>query len=686
MRKITWLFLVLFQFAAQADEGMWVYNNLPVKQIQDRYGFTVTDAWRDHLMKSSVRFNSGGSGSFISSNGLVLTNHHVAAPTLQKIPKGKIDFYTDLFLARTPAEEIPLKGLELNQLVSIEEVTAEVQKSVSSQMNSAQANDARRAAIAKIEKESFEKTGFRSDVVTLYQGGQYHLYRYKVYTDVRLVFTPELQIAFFGGDPENFEFPRYNLDMAIFRVYENGAPAKTDNFFKWAPKGVAENDLIFVSGHPGTTNRMYSTAALEFLRDHRFTYMLDWLLRRESVLSVFSGYGVEQRSHAQEDLFSVQNSRKVYLGMLKGLQEESFFERKQAEEYRLRADILASPRSKELSGAWTRLVNAQNVHAKILKRRGILETGHGFDSRLFKIARTLVRLAQENGKPNSDRLPAYRDSGRSSLEQSLYSDEAIFKDLEIALLTHSLSFFAQEFGYEHPLVKEVLAGRSAAAVAASVVNGTTLENVNVRKVIAAGGLAEIKASKDPMIRMALAVDKAARAVEKQYQEKVAEEEKQAYAQIASGVFAMRGADTYPDATFTLRLAYGTVKGYSPDGGAKVEPFTTLGGAFAHEAKHGAIFPWVLPETWTRAKSTLSPSVSFNFVSTADIIGGNSGSPVLNKDGELVGLIFDGNIDSLTANYMYDDKVSRAISVDAAGMWEAMKVVYGATELLNEIGK
>lgn len=686
MRLSILVLSLLLNTTVRADEGMWVYNNIPTKQIQDRHGFLITDAWKDHLMKSSVRFNSGGSGSFISSTGLVLTNHHVAASTLHKISNEKKDYYKEMFLARTQAEEVPTKDLELNQLVSIEDVTAQVEKAVNAQMNSSQATDARRGVIAKIEKESFEKTGLRSDVVTLYQGGQYHLYRYKVYTDVRLVFSPEFQIAFFGGDPDNFEFPRYNLDMCIFRVYENGKPAKTDEFFKWSPKGVAEGDLIFVSGHPGTTNRMYSTAALEFLRDYRFDYNLNWLLRRESVLAIYRDLGDEQKRRAQGDFFSVQNSRKVYMGMLKGLQEESFFEKKQKEEYFLRSEILASPQSKELSGAWGRLVEAQKAHAKILKRRAILEVGHGFDSKLFQIARGLVRLAEESKKPNAERLAPYRDSARATLEQSLYSPAPIYKDLEIALLTNSLSFFAKEYGYESPLVKSVLGGRSAAYVAAAVVNGTSVDNVKVRKLIASDGLAAIKASRDPMIRMALAVDKAARAIEKQYQEKVVEVEKQAYAQVAKGLFSIHGTDTYPDATFTLRLAYGTVKGYTPDGGAKVDPLTTLGGAFTHELKHGARYPWVLPETWQQAKGTMDLNVPFNFASTADIIGGNSGSPVLNKDGELVGLIFDGNIDSLTANYLYDDRVSRAVSVHSAGMLEAMKSVYHATELLNELGK
>jgi hypothetical protein len=688
VKKLTAAFCVLAVAASPvcADEGMWVYNNLPTQKIKDQYGFEITDAWKEHIMKSSVRFNSGGSGSFISSTGLVLTNHHVAADTLHKISTAQRDFYKQGFWAKTQGEEVPAKDLELNRLDSIVDVTAKVEGAVKPGMSPADAVAARRAVIAQIQKESLDQTGLRSDVVPLYQGGQYHLYRYKVYTDVRLVFSPEFGIAFFGGDPDNFEYPRYNLDMCIFRVYEDGKPAKIDHFLKWSTKGASEGDLIFVSGHPGTTNRMYTTEALEFLRDVRFPYNLSWLNRREQTLSLYRQLGEEEERQAQDDFFGVQNSRKVYMGMRKGLQDENFFLRKQQAEYLLKSKLINDPAQKDLIGAWDRLAQAQKDYGKLLKRRAILEVGHGFDSHLFQVARTLVRLADESAKPNAERLPAYQDAARSSFLQTLYSPAPIHKDLEIALLTSSLSYFAEEFGYDHPLVDKVLGGQSAEAVARRLVSESLLDNVDVRKVIAAGGVAAIKNSRDPMIQMARVVDKAARAVEKQYQEKVAEVEKQAYAQIAKAIFSVKGTSTYPDATFTLRLAYGTVKGYQPPGSGKIDPLTTLGGAFDHEAKHGARYPWVLPASWHAAKSTMDLTKPFNFVSTADIIGGNSGSPVINQAGELVGLIFDGNIESLTANYLYDDQYSRAVSVHSAGMLEAMEKVYGAKALVDELGK
>lgn len=664
---------------------MWVYNNLPTKALKEKYGFEAKQDWADHLMKSSVRFNVGGSGSFISSRGLVLTNHHVAADTLHKISTAAKDYHEEGFLAKTPAEEIPAKDLELNQLVSIEDVTQEVETSIRADMDAATATAAKRAVIAKIEKESFEKTGLRSDVVTLYQGGQYHLYRYKVYTDVRLVFSPEFQTAFFGGDPDNFEYPRYNLDMTIFRVYENGKPASTPDYLKWSTHGAKEDELVFVSGHPGSTNRLYTVDALKFYRDVQIPYSLRLLKRREVALQLYRQLGKEQERRADDDFFSIQNSRKAYMGQQKGLLQLGIFADKEREEMKLRAQVAADPKLKELEGAWAKITEAKKAHAKVLERRGLLESGHAFNSRLFALARTLTRLVEESAKPNGERLPEYRDSGRASLEQALYSDAPIYPDLEVATLTDSLSFLAEQYGYSHPLVQRLLGGRDPEEVAQHAVDNTQLFDVDVRRLIAKGGISAIRSSLDPFIVMARLVDKAARAARKEYEEKVASVETQAYTQIAKAIFATKGTSVYPDATFTLRLAYGTVKGYSV-AGRKVAPQTTIGGAFDHEAKHGSVFPWTLPASWHAAKAKLDLNVPFNFVSTNDIIGGNSGSPVVNRAGELVGLIFDGNIQSLTASYVYSDEVSRAVSVHSAGMLEILNKVYGASALVGELGK
>ena len=691
MNQVRFTTLVLFVIfilsaiskRAQSDEGMWVYNNLPLEILKNKHGFEPSPEWRDHLMRASVRFNSGGSGSFISENGLVLTNHHVGADTLAKLSSPEHDYYKNGFLARTLGEEIKAPDLELNQLFSIEDVTARINEAVKPEMSPSEAVMARRAAIARVEKESLEKTGLRSDVVTLYQGGQYHLYRYKKYTDVRLVFSPEFDIAFFGGDADNFEYPRFNLDMCIFRVYEDGKPAKIQNYLKWSPEGANENELIFVSGHPGSTRRMYTVAALKHLRDFRVPYQINVLNRLEIVLQQFAGKGLEQARRAKEALFSVQNSRKVYYGRIKGLQNPENLRKKQSEENLLLAQIKSNPELAKLAEGWKTVESTQKVAKKLFIRRSLLEGAQAFNSTLFSIARTLVRLAHENLKPNEERLPEYRDSNRGSLEQQLFSEAPVYEDLEIAKLTDSLTYLVSQMGQENPLVQKVLQGKSPAERAEELVNKTSLKGVEVRKLIVQGGLKSIQSSYDPMILLAQWVDKESRSIRKKYEEQVEEPERQAYAQIAQALFAVKGTTVYPDATFTLRLSFGEVKGYQ-EGSQWIPPFTTLAGAFDHEKAHGATSPFQLPSSWHQMKEKVGLNTPFNFVSTADIIGGNSGSPVVNKKGELVGLIFDGNIHSLVSDYFYEDQLNRAVSVDSRGMLEVLKKIYGADELVKEL--
>lgn len=692
LKRLVFSFLLLSLMlpqASMADEGMWTYNNLPKQVLKDKYGFEPTDAWLDHMMKSSVRFNSGGSGSFVSSTGLVLTNHHVAANTLAKVSSAEHNYLQDGFIAKTIAEEIPAKDLELNQLISIEDVTARVNAAVTPEMNAEAADKARQKITSEIEEESFKATGLRSNVIPLYQGGQYHLYRFKKYTDVRIVFAPESDIAFFGGDPDNFEFPRYDLDMTIMRVYEDGKPAKTDNFFKWSAVGAVEDELVFVSGNPGSTSRLFTLAALDFMRDTRVPYLLSYLQRQEVFMKIYAEKGKEQARQAKDELFSIQNSRKVYVGRRQGLQDRSFMEAKQRAEYELRANVASDAKLKAFEGAWSKIAAAQKVSGKLLKRRAVLEVGYGFNSKLFTIARQLVRMADEDLKANGDRLPEYRDSGRTSLELSLFSSAPIYKDMETYKLGVSLGFLVEQLGERDPLVQRVLKGKDPLERAAELINGTSLDDPKIRRLLGTGDKHEKKAavaaSYDPMIELALMVDAAARKVRKNYEVNVVEVERQSYAQIANALFALKGTTAYPDATFSLRLAFGQVKGYVENGKA-VPAKTTLGGAFTHEANHGGVAPWKLPKSWQDCKDKLTATTAFNFVSTVDIIGGNSGSPVLNKQGELVGLIFDGNIHSLMSDYLYSDKLNRSVSVDSAGMLEALRTVYGANGLADELGK
>lgn len=672
--------------SARADEGMWLFNNPPKKLLKDKYGFDASDQWLEHVRKSSVRFNSGGSGSFVSSNGLVMTNHHVGADTLQKIGTKEKDYLKTGFYAKSQAEEVKATDLELNVLMDIEDVTARVNAAVKDGMSAADAQKARRAAINEIEKESSDKTKMRSDVVTLYQGGAYHLYRFKKFTDVRLVFAPEKDVAFFGGDPDNFEYPRFDLDICFFRAYENGQPAKIEHYLKWSPEGCKEGELTFVSGHPGRTNRLNTIRHLEYIRDKQMPSQLALLRRREVLLKTFSDRSLENGRRANEELFGIQNSRKARIGGLGGLQDPAFFAKKRDEEKKLREAVEKDPKLKEQYGsAWDEVAGIVNEAQSVAKRYNMFERGQAFNCDLYGVARTLVRMNAELKLPNKDRLREFGDAGLETLREQLFAESPIYKDLETAKLADSLAFLVEEFGAEDPLVAKIMAGKSPTARAAELVNGSNLDKTATRKELAEAS-ADLSASTDPMIQLARLVDPAAREVRTVYETKVDEPMKQAYAKIAKAKFAVEGDSVYPDATFTLRLAFGTVKGYQESTGETVPALTTLGGTFKHADNHGNVDPFKLPQRWLDAKGSLNADTPFNFVSTADIIGGNSGSPVVNRAGELVGIIFDGNIQSLVLDFAFTDEQARAVSVHSAAIQECLRKIYGAAPLADELGK
>ena len=683
------LLLALFSLqtlhvTALADEGMWTFNNVPRAEIKKKYGFEVTDEWLNKVRLASVRFNNGGSGSFVSPNGLVLTNYHIVEDIVGEVSTPEKDLAKEGFLAKTRAEEIKAPSLELNQLISIEDVTSRVNGAVKPNSTDAEAFAARRAEISAIEAESTKATGLRSDVVTLYQGGQYNLYRYKKYTDVRLVFVPEFQAAFFGGDPDNFNFPRFNIDMALVRVYENDQPVHPDNYFKWSTTGAKEGSLVFVTGNPGSTSRLDTVAHLEELRDTSIPIVIRLLERREAVLKKYMAMGEEQTRQSQNELNSVQNALKVYRGQLKGLKDPALMARKTKEEQALRKAVAANPEwQKMYGGAWDAIAAAHKAYPSYVRERRIFDQGAGFNTILFGYARTLVRMAEESKKPNAERLPEYTDARRASLELALFSPAPIHEDFEKLKLADSLGFMVELLGADNPLVKGVLAGKTPEARADELISGTKLKDPEFRKELAKGGFEAIDASNDPMILVAREVDAKARELRKRYETEVAAVERANYAKIARAVFETEGSKVYPDATFTLRLSYGAVEGYM-DNGKKVPPFTTLGGLYARSDAFKHEFPYNLPPRWIEKKSAINLNTPFNFVSTNDIIGGNSGSPTINQNGELVGLIFDGNIQSLVGDFMYDGSVNRAISVDSRGMLEVLKKVFGANDIVAEL--
>jgi hypothetical protein len=689
----TFAVAIALRSLAIADEGMWLFNNPPLKQLKEKYQFEPTPQWLEHLQKSSVRFNSGGSGSFVSSNGLVITNHHVGLDTLQKISSEKNNYVRDGFYAKTQKDEVKATDLELNVLMSIEDVTDRVKAAVQPGMSGDAANSAKRSVIAQIENESKQKTGLRSDVVTLYQGGVYNLYRYKRYDDVRIVFAPEQQTAFYGGDPDNFEYPRFDLDICIFRAYENGQPAKVEHFLKWNPRGPKDGELTFVSGHPGKTDRQLTTDEMAEMRDHEAPYVLNTLYRREVLLNAFAQRSFENARRAREDLFGIQNSRKAFGGVQAALLDPEIWRSIQAREKKVRDKIASDPKWQLAQSAYDKIKQAQAETAKILPVYHYFETSRGrasasyrapraFYSTLFKYARRLFRAGDERPKPNGERFPEFRDSNRESLELDLFSTAPVYDDIEQTTLTDSLTDMATAFGEDDPLVQQVLAGKSPGERAAELVNGTKLKDVAVRKQLFKGGAAAVSAAHDPMIELARIVDGPARDARKIF-EAQDEAKQQAYGEIAKARFALEGTNTYPDATFTLRLAYGPVRGYE-ENGKPVPALTNFAGLFQRGAEHNNQPPFDIPKRWLDRKSKLNPNTPFNFVSDADIIGGNSGSPVVNKANEFVGIIFDGNIQSLALDVAYSDKQARAVSVDSAAISEALRKVYDANALADEL--
>ena len=664
-----------------ADEGMWTFDNPPVKQLQEKYQFTPSQEWLDHIRLSCVRLNDGGSGSFVSAHGLLLTNHHVARGQLQKNSTPEHDYLKNGFYAATEDQEMKSPDLEVNVLVSLENVTDRVQASLKDARTPEAEFAARKAVIAEIERESLRKTGLRSDVVTLYQGGEYWLYRYKKYTDVRIVFAPEQQIAFYGGDPDNFTYPRYDLDMALFRVYENGKPIDSKNYLKWNPKGAGDSELTFVVGHPGSTQRQDTMAQLETERDVTEPIALKLYKERIAVLRRYSALGPEQTRQAGSLIFGLENSYKAVNGRYEGLLDKNVIAKKQKDEDEFKAAVMANPEWKQAyAGAWDAIAGAEKKAAARAKERFY----HSTDSQLSTLGAGIVEYVAEIKKPDGERLPGFHEAQLDSLRLRMFSPAPIYQGMEIARITGALERSLAEVGPDDPFVKMVLNGRSPKDAATELVNGTKLADPAFRRKLVEGGESAVAASDDPMIVLQRKLDPMRRETIKWMEDNVESVEQRAGEQLGRARFAAYGKTTYPDATFTLRLSYGKAQGY-PMNGTRAPYKTTFYGLYDRAQSFDFKPPFNLPARYVEGRDKLDLTTPFDFVTTNDIIGGNSGSPVINRNGEIVGLVFDGNIESLVGDFIYDGTANRTVAVHTAAMTEALRKLYNAQRLVSELG-
>jgi peptidase S46-like protein len=682
LRSVFVILALLFALVTPmcAEEGMWTLDNPPLKELADKYNFHLTREWLDHLRLSSVRLNDGGSGSFVSSNGLLLTNHHVARGQLQKNSTPDHDYVRDGFYAATPDQEMKTPDLEVNVLVGMQDVTARVQGAAKGANGDADALKAREAEIATIEKESKDKTGLRSDVVTLYDGGEYWLYQYKAYTDVRLVFAPEEQAAFFGGDPDNFTYPRYDFDMALYRVYDNGKPLRTENYLKWSTKGAAPGELVFVSGHPGSTARQDTVAKLLLERDVIEPAGIQYLQRRIEAEQEFAKQDPEQARLVGTNVFLLQNSLKVYLGREEALSDKAILAKKRAEEKDLRDKVAADPGlQKEYGDAWDEVAHAVDLATPEMQKLRFRRT----DSQLFSFALQIVQYVVEVKKPDGDRLPQYHEAGLDSLRYQLFSPAPIHLSVEKLYMKTALNLAKEKLGAGDEYLQAIVQGGDIDKTVDALVDGTKLGDPAFRKSLIDGGEAAAAASTDPMIVAARRVDPVWRASYVKYRDNIASVFDAAGEKLGNARFAVYGKNAYPDATFTLRLTYGTVDGY-PYNGTTAPPFTTFYGLYDRAASFSNQSPWDLTPKEAAARDKLDLATPMDFVCTCDVTGGNSGSPVVNRDGELVGLIFDGDIESLAGDFVYDGTKNRAVAVHSAGIIEGLRKIYGVGTLADEL--
>jgi Peptidase S46 len=664
---------------AFADEGMWTFDNFPSSTVKQRYGADITPAWLEHVRLSTIRLTNC-TASFVSPSGLILTNHHCVESCLAELSTKEQSVVELGFAAPTRSAEQRCPAQLADVLVGTENITDTVSKAIAG-LSDLAANAARKKTLTTLEQSCEQaslktKSGkLRCQVVTLYEGGQYFLYKYKRYDDVRLVFAPESDIAAFGGDPDNFQFPRWSLDFSVLRAYENDKPAVTPNYLKIDFDGPTAGEVVFVSGHPGSTARLQTRAQLEFDRDLPLPITL---MRASELRGRFIQFGATNPADGRivvAPLDGLQNVIKVRRKELDALNDDALLAGKTEAEEKLRAIA-------HLDGPdpWREIESATVSERALYLRYTFLENGGGFNSGLFRDARLLVRGAEERAKRNTDRLREFTDASLPVMERELYANVPVYPELEVLTLSYSLERMREWLGPDDPVVRKLLARESPDALAARLIAETKLDNAQVRKQLWLGGKAAVDASLDPMIEIARTVDPDARAVRRQYDDEVEAPIAAAAERIAAARFKAYGTNVYPDATFTLRLNYGTVQGWV-ENGVPIEPITYLGRAF--ERATGAS-PFNIPDSWKKAKERLDMHTPFCISTNNDIVGGNSGSPMIDAEGRIVGLMFDGNIHSIAGHYGFNAANNRAIAVHPAIIREALEKVYGASSLLSEM--
>ena len=657
---------------------MWTFEAAPLDYWKARYNFTPDAAWLEHLKLSSIRL-PGCSASFVSSDGLVMTNHHCARSCISGVSPADTNYQTTGFVAPMREQEKKCPNLYVDQLQSIEDVTARIHGKITA-TNPATRVEQREAEIAAIQRECQQGTGLTCQVVGFYQGGMYSLYRFRRFNDLRLVFAPEEAISFFGGDPDNFTFPRYDLDVTMLRVYENNQPFKPQHFLKWSAAGPQENEVVFVTGNPGSTGRLLTVAQMEYLRDVAYPAQLAQLARQIRVLEQLSAASPEAKRQYENTLFSAQNSQKAITGYLTGLTDEKTMARKREFEKDFRARINKDPKLRAQFGtSWSTIAAAQDT----LKRIAVQARYYPLSgSTLLNLAAATVRLPGQAALADSLRLPQYRGTALTNLRNQLSGNIPINPEMERATLTAWLNAARQELDSKDPVLVAILAGRTPEQAAADLIKATQIGDVNFRKTLIEGGAAAVAASNDPLIQLARKVDPLSLPVARRVARLNASISANAE-RVGQAIFAAYGKSLPPDATFSLRISDGVVKGYPMNG--TIAPFkTSFYGLYARSAEFDDKEPFHLPQRWKDKRSALDLSTPLNFVSTNDIIGGNSGSPVVNRNGEVVGLIFDSNIQQLPNRFIFTDEVARSVSVHSRAIPEVIRKVFDAPRLADEI--